>query len=374
MLLAGLGSIAAGMLLEWRVYVVVGIGLCVLVLIALTNYLRSAEVRIERQVVPGRVERNGMAISHLHVVNRGQRGFGGAEAVQRVGAETVSVRIPRLRRGETGERTVRLPTDRRGLFPVSPVEIVRRDPIRLVAVRKQFGTEQSLLVSPQVLPLRPAVNALTHSLEGKTDDMSPNGSMTFHQLREYVPGDDIRKIHWKATAKQADSGTLIVRQDVDNAQPVTTVVLDQRPSCYSPESFELAVDMAASVVSAANAGRSPFRLRLTDGTVIGGDNSRTVDRALEVLTEVQASPVGTVRDALVHLNREKGGAVLVVVTGMVDREDLQLIANMRVRFRRVMVVSVTPEPRPVEHFSGITVIQGSNLTELIGSWDVGVKA
>jgi hypothetical protein len=95
---------------------------------------------------------------------------------------------------------------------------------------------------------------------------------------------------------------------------------------------------------------------------------------LEVLTEVQASPVGTVRDALVHLNREKGGAVLVVVTGMVDREDLQLIANMRVRFRRVMVVSVTPEPRPVEHFSGITVIQGSNLTELIGSWDVGVKA
>jgi uncharacterized protein (DUF58 family) len=241
-------------------------------------------------------------------------------------------------------------------------------------VRKSYGTEDLFLVSPRILPLKSVVNALTQSLEGKTDDSAPHGSMTFHQLREYVPGDDIRKIHWKATARQSSIGTLIVRQDVDHAQPMTTVVVDVRPGGYSPESFELAIDVAASVVESAALGRSPFRLRLTNGRSIGGDSRRSVDRALELLTEVQPIGHGSVQQELAALGHDRGGAVLVVVTGVVDKTAVQAVANMRSKFGRVFLVSVTPEPRPVEHFSGVTLIQGSSSVELIGAWNVGVKS
>ena len=364
----------SGLALNWTAFYLAGAMLLALVLIALANYLRSSEIEIARTVAPVRVEREALAIAYLHLLNTSQRRFWGADALVPVGKETMSTRLPSLRRGEETTRTVRIPTDRRGVFTVGRTIVTRRDLLRLVDVRKTYGGEDTLLVTPRILPFKSVVNALTQSLDGKIDDATPNGSMTFHQLREYVPGDDIRKIHWKATARQPSVGTLIVRQDVDNAQPMSTVVVDVRPRGYSPESFELAIDVAASVVESVAHGRSPFRIRLTNGRSTGGDSRRAVNRAFELLTEVQPVEGSSIQQELATLGRDQGGAVLVVITGVVDKNDVQTVANMRTKFGRVFLVSVTPEPLPVEHFSGITVSQGSTSIELVGAWNIGVKS
>lgn len=369
----GVALSGSGVLLGWSAFYLLGATLLVMVGLALSNYFKSSEVAVFRTILPVRVQRQGAAISYLHIANRSQRRFWGAEATQSVGGQLLVSRLPRLRRGEESTRTIALPTSRRGIYVVGPTVLSHRDSLSLVDVRKSHGTNESFMVTPRILPLTPIVTALTQNLEGKTDDKTPHGSMTFHQLREYVPGDDIRKIHWKATARQASTGTLIVRQDVDNAQPTTTVVVDVRPAGYSPDSFEIAVDFAASVVQAAAKGRSPFRLRLTSGASLRGTSGHAVDRAMEMLTEAGPSTTGSIQSEMSRLGHDSGGAVLVVVTGVIDKADIQYVANMRIRFGRVVLVSVTPEPRPPQHFTGISVIQGSTESDLIAAWNVGAR-
>jgi uncharacterized protein (DUF58 family) len=70
--------------------------------------------------------------------------------------------------------------------------------------------------------------------------------VTFSSLREYVPGDDPRQIHWRSTAR---TGVLTVREHVDTTEPTTTVVLDTHPTALGADAFEHAVEFAASVVT-----------------------------------------------------------------------------------------------------------------------------
>jgi len=162
---------------------------------------------------------------------------------------------------------------------------------------------------------------------------------------------------------------LIVRQDVDHAQPTTTIIVDVRPAGYSPESFELAIDFAASIIETSLAGRSPFRLKLTNGASVSGESRKAANEAMELLTQVTPRAAGSIQSVLTHVGREHGGAVLVVLTGVIEKTEMQFIANMRVRFSRVVIVSVTPEPQPPKLFTGISVIQGSNESELIAAWN-----
>jgi len=369
----GISLIGVALALGWFAFYMVGAALLAILLIALTNYLRSSEVSITRTILPTRVQRTALAISYLEIANRGQRRFWGAEASQKVGDQILATRLPRLRRGEVITRTVTLPTSRRGLFAVGPTMISHRDAFSLVEIQKPYGHNEALMVYPRIYPLQPVINALTQSLEGKTDDRSPNGSMTFHQLREYVPGDDIRKIHWKATARQTLGGSLIVRQDVDTAQPSTTIFVDMRPRGYSPDSFEMAIDFAASVVESCTLGRSPFQMKLTNGPSIFGSTRTAADRAMELLTTAQPDSKASLQTEMDSLGHGRGGAVLVVITGIVDDADVSSIANKRGQFSRVIIVSVTPEPRPQQHFAGIRVIQGSTESELIAAWNIGAR-
>ena len=87
----------------------------------------------------------------------------------------------------------------------------------------------------------------TRHLEGPSSDTSPQGNITFHRLRDYVAGDDLRLVHWRSSAR---AGKLVVKHNVDTSQPYSVVLLDLRPGRYTAESFESAVDVAASVLVA----------------------------------------------------------------------------------------------------------------------------
>ncbi|MCW2749863.1 MAG: hypothetical protein JWR83_973, partial [Aeromicrobium sp.] len=82
-------------------------------------------------------------------------------------------------------------------------------------------------------------------LEGTpTNDRSPS-DVAFHTLREYVPGDDRRHVHWRTSARL---GKLMVRQFIDNRRSHLGILIDSNPADYADaDEFELAVSMAASL-------------------------------------------------------------------------------------------------------------------------------
>jgi uncharacterized protein (DUF58 family) len=95
---------------------------------------------------------------------------------------------------------------------------------------------------------------LSRSLDGRIDKV-PHGTITFDSLREYVVGDELRRVHWRSSAKV---GQLMVREQLDTSEPTIVVLLDDRGRASGrrtdAESFESACEAAASIVGRACGG------------------------------------------------------------------------------------------------------------------------
>jgi uncharacterized protein (DUF58 family) len=367
-LLAGAAALVLGLWLQWLAFDLLGVGLLALVLLAVLVIVRPSPLSIDRAIQPPRVPKGSPAIAVLTFANRGRRTVGVTVANQPFGGTQVRTVIPRLRRGERGLRTYRLPTRHRGIFDVGPVEVNRRDAFELFRRSRRYGDVERIWVYPRLLDLRPLPTGQTRHLEGPSSDTSPQGTITFHRLRDYVQGDDLRLVHWRSSAR---TGKLVVRHNVDTSQPYTVVLLDLRPGRYTAESFEAAVDVAASVLMVSAANKAPVELRLTDGTAIGGPRLRDVTPLIDHLTGVQATGKGELKSQLLALRRARGGTSLVVVTGVLDRDDLPYVAMLRRRFERLVVVCLDGETQAAPaHFPGLRVIIAPDADAAQSAWNM----
>lgn len=367
-LLVGGAALALGLVFGWPAFDLVGVGVLALVLIAVLVVVRPSPLVIERAIQPPRVPKGSPAIAVLTFANRGHRTVGTTVAHQPFGGSTVRTVIPRLRRGERGLRTYRLPTRQRGIFDVGPVEVTRRDPFEFARTARRHGEVERIWVYPRVLPFAELPTGRTRHLEGPSSDTSPQGSITFHRLRDYVVGDDLRLVHWRSSAR---AGRLVVKHNVDTSQPYSVVVLDQRPERYTAEAFESAVDVTASVLTAGAAHKAPVELRLTDGTVVGGPRLRDVTPIIDHLTGVQPHADGELRTQLLALRRARGGTSLIVVTGVLDTADLPYVAMLRRRFERLVVVSLDPDRAAGSvHFPGVRVIIAGDADDVCRAWNL----
>ncbi len=102
-----------------------------------------------------------------------------------------------------------------------------------------------LLVAPRVTDLPVFAGGLTNDLDGATSQQLSMSDLAFHALREYVPGDDLRHVHWRSSAK---AGELLVRQFHETRRGHVTILLDPARSSYPrARDFELAVSVATSI-------------------------------------------------------------------------------------------------------------------------------
>ncbi len=318
----------------------------------LTTMVRP-KVEITRTVHPDRVERGEPALASLVVRNPTARRQAGFTAGDRVGGGTRAVRVRPLAPGAEATYHYELPTDVRGLLSVGPFAVQRFDPFDLVRGHPTMGDTRSLWVHPRTHPARPArVGHPRHHYDGPVSDPPLHGSSDLRAVREYVMGDEVRHLHWKATAR---TGRLMVREYVDPARTRFAVVLDTRRSAMSAEVFEEAVEVAASLVRASAADGQQCRL-----VTPGGDTS--VDgglRAARVLLDVLCQVAQHAGDALVPkgVTTRPDGA-LVVVTGA----DADLGAVARWRPETVIRVGVARAPSP-------GVITAADAAEAVVRWN-----
>ncbi|HVA72937.1 MAG TPA: DUF58 domain-containing protein [Acidimicrobiales bacterium] len=364
--LLGLAVAAAGFAVHWAQAAVLGSGLVVLALGSLAYVLYRPRLELERVVEPRRVEKGLPAIALIHVENASRRSLPPLDMEQRLGDDVIRSTLPRLRHAERSVRTYRLPTTRRGIFEIGPVELPRADPFGLCRTVQRLGEPQQIEVHPRQLALRPLPTGLSKNLEGPSSDAAPQGTITFHRIREYAVGDDLRLVHWASTAH---TGKLMVRHNVDTAQPYTVVLLDLDPDVYSADSFEEAVDVASSVVTSMGSGRAPVQLRTTSGARIGGPAQRDPTPLIDYLTRVAPATSSSLHAQLVLLRRDRGGTALVVVTGRLRADSLPMVAALRRRFDRVVAVSLTQERAPAPVHPGLTVVSAETAEELARVWN-----
>ncbi|MEU0563379.1 DUF58 domain-containing protein [Dactylosporangium sp. NPDC006015] len=323
------------------------VGLCGILCIlaaAATVAVRTA-ARLERGLVSRRIGEGEPAVCTVTIDNPGRWASPPVLLTETVGGRRTPTRVPGLRRRTTGvTATYQLEPLPRGVYPVAPPEVSHTDAFGLVRRVSRAGRTVQLVVRPEVLPLR------SFNAKGFEDDEGatltvPIAGTAFHGLREYLPGDDTRLIHWPSSAR---SGALIVREQRDQQQSRRCVLLDTAQSRYSPESFDEAVRITASLCAAASGAGGDLELWTSDVRQAAVRNSRAGaagwrDATLDFLAAVQRRPHAPghsqVRQALAAADR---GGPMIVVTGVHTDSELRELSHRSTKASWVALVHVGP--------------------------------
>lgn len=120
----------------------------------------------------------------------------------------------------TLEYFVRPPS--RGLYRIGPVKVLLSDPLKLFASEMTLGGPDSLYVYPEQCPVRVRITPRkTGSWWGSTPSKRAGVGMEFYGVRDYQPGDELRSVNWKATARLAR----IVTNEYETERAADTVIL-----------------------------------------------------------------------------------------------------------------------------------------------------
>lgn len=365
----GVGLYVLGTWLGYAELNVLGAAALLLVAGALATVARPVTLTGERRLTPQRVTAGELAEGHLVVTNHGARrspSVLGIEQLSVGGGVELAVAGLRPRRSRT--LVYPLPTERRAVVAVGPFVVSRSDPFGFVERRSRHGRADTLWVHPRVHPIGPLPVGRQRDVDGATEDAAA-GEMVFHSLRDYVVGDDLRRVHWKATAHR---GVLMVREHVDPAQPDATVVLDDRDDVLDAAGFDLAVEVVASVAIAARHDRFPLRLLSLSGAVQLPPATDDVG-LLDALAAVERRPLGN-GDGPAAVARQVtasgGGRALVVVTGRAGVRDLPTWSTVGRRFGVAIVVVVHDPDDPVAPAApgGLTVLPVTTAADFVAAW------
>ncbi len=303
--------------------------------------LMRLRVAVGRELTPPRVYAGTPSRVELAVRNDGSRRTPVLRVFDPVtGTRGAELLMSPLSPAGVTHAAYRLPTDKRGIVVVGPMEISVSDPFGLAMSTIVAAPRDELTVYPPIDTIVPVPQTTGFDPHAGAEHPSALGRTgeDFYALRQYVVGDDLRRVHWPSTARRDE---LMVRQDELPWQGRVTVLLDVRKATHSPASLELAVSAAASIVAASWKRRDLVRLATTDGIDFGfAEGAAHVEAVMEHLAVVPGCPGGTLRGMLDSLAQTTSSGALVAVVGMVSDAELAMLRNQRGRFGSVTVVQI----------------------------------
>jgi uncharacterized protein (DUF58 family) len=144
--------------------------------------------------------------------------------------------LTRLRPFEKQTYVARTWLTRRGGFPMGPTVLKVSDPLGLFRLERNFPPERSLVILPMIFQIEsfmspPGLVPGGQVIRRKTMDITPHAA----GVREYVPGDPMKRIHWPTSARR---GALMVKEFEQDPQAEVWLFLDAQQKVQSQRSFE----------------------------------------------------------------------------------------------------------------------------------------
>lgn len=363
---AGAATAALGRIAGIEELSVAGISLLLLVVCSLV-VLRVAgtDLAVQRTVRPRRVEVGDHFTNALRIHNGRQYARLPLTVGDRLDGRPVSrLTLPQRRRDPACVAEYALPAAHRGLTTFGPITIGLTDPFGLARAELVVVDLVDVIVLPRIRRL---------TLDGAPVSDDPSGGLRhrrqiatvseeFDALRDYVPGDDVRRVHWASTAKV---GRPMVRTHQQPSQRRTTVILDDRADAYPPsrgtEPFERAVSAAASVLVACRDRGDLVRLVCTGGTDSDHfDDPQRLESVLDQLAAARTRAEGSLRGALATATLVGSGDRVVVVTGTIDARDRAAVSGSAARGGEHVLVVCGALPETPSEGSVLTVAFGDH--------------
>ncbi|MFQ6170475.1 DUF58 domain-containing protein [Oryzobacter sp. R7] len=333
----GLVLVASGVLLGQRDVTRVGVLLLALVAIALVLVRRHGlRLEVRRTAVPARV-----AIDERAVVSVAVRNAEGTTSPVVMAEESIDYAlgdrprfvIPALRPGTTQEVQYTVRSHTRGVHRIGPLGIRVRDPFGLTLRSAAVGGQAEVVVLPRVVTL-PTGRSLGSGIgsEGTVPHMVALHGEDDQTIREYRDGDDLRRIHWPASAR---TGELMVRQEDRPAKRRAVILLDSRAGGHAgsgrSSSLEWCVTTAASVTAHVQAAGYATHLLTSDaGHDTGAHHDEGLETGLDTLARITTGPDDGLR-AVLHAASAvtSQGGLVVYVGGPLSDDDARALAALR---------------------------------------------
>ena len=317
-------------------------------------------VRCLRQITPGRVPAGQAATVTIQLdnVTRLPTGLLLAEDTipYSLGSRPRFV-LDRIEAGGSRRITYQLRSDRRGRYAIGPLHVRVADAFGLVRLGRSVALPGTLVVTPAitVLPwtafggiwLREGGARATTAAAAGEDDVVP---------RAYRDGDELRRVHWRSTARY---GELMVRREEQRWRNRAILFLDTRGRAHSgrgpSSSFEYAISAAASIgVHLAREGiDGEF---VTDTGPVSG-NAPFEDVLLDSLAVIRPSRLSALNPTLAEGPRDSSG-LMIAVLGQISPEEARRLASARhsggAPLALLLAVSTWSAERPGDRIPGET--------------------
>jgi uncharacterized protein (DUF58 family) len=220
-------------------------------------------------------------------------------------------------------------------------------------VRIQSPEQNELIVYPEVEDVE-AWNLAMHGAGSGESAVRhlQHSAAEFYTMREYVTGDDLRRIHWPSVAR---TGQLMIRQDESTRRSTATLFLDNRSVVVGQDgspSFERAVSLAATVGRLLAQKGFALQLATVDSPAALVDETRL----LEVLASVSSVRTRSVGESLRALRATaRTDTSLALVTAPLPANEVQSLLRIGSGFGRKLAILVyqasltdLPEPAATE--------------------------
>lgn len=235
--------------------------------------------------------------------------------------------------GEESETRCLLEARRRGVFPLGPAQVFSTDPLGLQTFSQKLPLMSELVVYPALLPLRDSWlrGAAAQGWRGSASALTRGAGDDFYGVREYGAGDELRRVHWRTTAR---TGVLAVTEYAQGVTLDVTVALDLSRAAYAGTgegetgALECGVTLAATLLDDLLRHGHTVRL-LTQASVpedsLPATRPEEMPRFLEALARVQADASRTLAQTLAQ-DQAAGFAAATLVALTPDFPDPALAA------------------------------------------------
>ncbi|SBS73094.1 DUF58 domain-containing protein [uncultured Microbacterium sp.] len=327
--------------LGWVEVLIAAAVLTAVVLLSLLFLFGRTTYDVELDLTRSHVVVGERAVGALTLTNSTSRGILPSQVVLPVGSGRGLFQVPRLAPGAAHEELFAIPTSARGVLAVGPVSVLRGDPLGLFERTHDRRQAVDLYVHPRTTSLEGLSLGHLRDLEGLPSQHLARDDVSFHALREYQPGDDLRHVHWKSTARV---GSVMVRQYEETRRSHFVVGLSTHPDEYRvPDEFELAISVAGSIGLRALRDSRTLDARVQKGALRSQSGRRFLDE-LSALEHSRPREGGIVALAGAIAAHAPQAAVVVLVTGSKsDTADLRLACS-RIPFG-VRVLAVVADAR-----------------------------
>jgi uncharacterized protein (DUF58 family) len=219
------------------------------------------------------------------------------------------------------------------------------DPFGLVRLDRQFVATSDVMVTPHVVPLSPL---RASGGAGSAGEARPHRIGVVGQddalVREYHQGDDVRRVHWRSTARR---GELMVRREEQSWDPSASILLDNRARAHAGQgmhsSMEWAISAAASIAIHFLDDGFGIEIYEAEGPLhisgsMGQHSSASAQLVISRLTDVGPRLVSTMHYAVEAAALDRAGQLVVAVMGRMNPEDAYSL--LRVRRNRAQGVAL----------------------------------